>query len=241
MRIFAIIGIFTFVMAGCKKDSTSDCVLYQSIFNNNPTTTSTYEYDDQGRIKSITGTNNNKQEYTYYKDSVVFTAGNTRTTYYLNSNGLSDSAIVVFNPNPNGLGFNNSYTYNSEGYLVGSREIFKQVFNGNILRDTTYSQFTYENGNLTKAIQTGSAETHYEYTTLAAGPNSLYQPGAPETGAFLGKRSKNLLSKSMDQAGNFLYTYSYKFDSHKNVTRRTETFQDGSKMKFSTVINASDK
>ena len=231
MRKFTVLAVISFALASCKKDSASNCTLYQTSYKDIPTSTSTYEFDDQGRLKAVTESGNNaRQEYNYYKDSVVVTVGGTRTTYYLNSNGLANSAIITFNPNPDGLGFNNTYTYNSEGYLTESQEIFKQNHNGVTLRDTGNTRFTYENGNLIKAIYAwgGPVEIHYEYTTIEA-VHSFFQPGLQETGSFLGKRSKNLLSQTKDQAGNILSTYSYEFDSNGNVTKRIETEQNGTK------------
>jgi YD repeat-containing protein len=232
VRISGSLVIAAFALCGCKKESASGCMLIQTKNYSNGVLVASaiYEYDGQNRIKSVTLTNGDRHEYSYYSDSTLIMDRNARTTYYLNSNGLATSSRTVFNPNPDGLQYDNTYTYNAEGYLTGTQRIFHHVVNGNIVGDTSGAQFTWDNGNLVRTMSPwpgGSEALRYEYGDQKA-DNAFLDLAFYDGYIYLGKKSKNLVSKIEDDSGNLMYTRTYKFDDGRLV-RLTNSGTDGPK------------
>ena len=216
MKICTFLIGLSFFISACNKDKKASCLLIQMKTSSGPNSYSiNYEYDDQRRIKRSTD-DQGITEYQYFKDSVVRIKPYSRTVYYLNSAGLADSSKERFtNSNPNQLAFDSRYTYNAEGYLIEHREIFSQFYSGSIHKDTSYRLLTISNGNIIKERYSNSLdELNYEYSSYKL-ENYLTSDG---TYPFLGKSSKNLVSKSTIQNGTESITYTYKFDLHGNVT-----------------------
>ena len=219
-----VLGLMIFISA-CNKDKKASCLLIQMTTNAGPNGyLITYEYDDQRRIKRSTD-EYGIAEYQYFKDSVVIVKPSSRTVYYLNSAGLADSSKLRFiGSNPNQLAHDSRYTYNAEGFLIEHREIFSQFYNGSTHKDTSYRLFTILNGNIIKERPFDSSdELNYEYSSYKL-ENYLTSEG---THPFLGKSSRNLVTKSTLQDGTINATYSYKFDFHGNVTSVSKQLKTG--------------
>jgi hypothetical protein len=186
------------------------------------------EYDNLQRIKKITNTSaatNNQQyeyisTYDYYSDSVVVVGPNTRTTYLLSNTGLANSAVKNFIENPHGLGFDYTYIYDANGYLIQKREIFSQVAGGNLVMDTSFFYYTIANGNVTKESGTQSTDRNFEYSSTPTRGNidAFTTLGAEP---FLGKTSVNLVSTTKDNSGQVTSTYDYDFDFKGRIKSKT--------------------
>jgi hypothetical protein len=225
MKALLSFVLLLFIIVGCKKNRNyGSCRMtqLQNFDNGIMVSAVTYEYDVQGRIKKINQANSYINTYDYFADSVVLIGtsqqrGSSRTTYFLNSSGQAISAKTSLNPNPYGLQFDNLYTYNSDGYLIAEREIFSQVYNGNILRDTFYTNYTIVNGNVTKATRTNSPDFTYQYTGNIL-PDNIpgLNPFPSREGSFKGKHPNNLVSNVI--SGGNTDNYSYSFDRRGNVS-----------------------
>jgi hypothetical protein len=228
MRILLFASCLCILFAGCNKKNTysiCDMTQVEIINEGSPTAFINYQYDAAGRVKKVfygAGTD----DYAYFPDSVVVTTtssnippGYGRMTYFLNSAGLATSAKRTFNPNPNGIQFDDVYTYDAAGYLIAERSIFSQLYNGNILRDTTYRTYTVMNGDIVKKTETNSTDVVYEYSADAMPDNIPYLNNFPSReGSFLGKHPVHLMSKG--EGSN-----SYSFDRGKKVSQMNVTFQ----------------
>ncbi len=225
MRIFIFFIIVYPLISGCKKDNNNAICRADGIqFFSNGTLSekTTYEYNDQGKIKKIT-TIYGTRTYDYFPDSIVISEGNGRTVHYLGSNGLvissKEKAII---PDPNQLHMDNTYTYDMEGYLIGNRFIFSQLYNGNIIRDTVYTNYTVSNGNIIKVTSTNSYEEHFEYSTSILRENvAALNPFLSSQGSFFGKPPKNLIARITDSNGKDLQVYSYSFGLAGKVLEMT--------------------
>jgi hypothetical protein len=233
-----LIGIASsiFILVACKKDNdNSNCKLSNATYynaSNTITSNQKYDYDATGRIIKITELNSNTvSSYSYYPDSVVMKVNNSiPTVYYLGSNGLADSAFTNYIGSPELLKSYYKYTYNSEGFLTEERHIFSQLFNGNILLDTSYTTFTIANGNIVKISGTQMSEDEvYEYSSeLSPSNNPTLSPWFGSRVSFLGKASKNLLSKTKNQSGVVLSEISYQSDKRQNIIKTTsKTISNG--------------
>jgi len=190
-----------------------------------PTTSVNYQFDANGRIKRMMA-KDWTDVYDYFTDSVVIMgstalSGTVRTTYFLNSAGLAVSAKRIFIPNPNSLQDDYLYTYDAAGYLISEREIFSQLYNGNILRDTTFRTYTVTNGDIIKKTETNATDQMFEYSADVMPDNvPMLNPFPSREGSFLGRHPIHLVSKSDAN-------YSYSFDRGKKVSERKSSYPGG--------------
>jgi hypothetical protein len=233
MKKFLVAGLAAFMFSGCAKDKKDgDCRLirFTSYSASGQTgQTVSHSYDGTGRISGIQVINNgitSTFSLTYTPDSVVSLSQGQRLTYYLNSSGLADSSHLIFlEPNPNGLGFRDFYTYDAAGFMTSHRNIFLQVYNGSVIRDTSMQTFTISNGNLTRLVD-NSSDTRFFYTEKERKNNRLlppflnYDQGMP----FLGKVSRNLLDHSEASTGQVAYSFQYQINGNGNVTRFSHSY-----------------
>lgn len=212
---------------GCKKQGSLDCKLV-SIQSQLPITgiTKTYEYDDKGRIVK-TVTPSITETVKYYPGSITITDQYLMSTYYLNSSGLAASSkISSIIPIPGQIGWDNNYSYNATGYLIQTRSIFSRLENGNLVRDTGFISFTIVNGNVTEYWSGNVLNNTYEYTTLEAKENMAFTTHPLYQWPFLGKASKNLMSRmtGLPQGPSI---FEYVLDAEKNIIERKE-YRSGS-------------
>ena len=230
MKITCTLLLFScIVLFACKKNDENKCVLsYVSVTENNaPAGKITYEFDDQGRVIKSTTEPILHREIKYYHDSIVFTTDHSgKTVYYLNASGQATSSTDFFSdPNPMGLQLHTTYEYNSEGYLIHQRDIFSQLYNGNRIYDTSYTDNTITNGNITKITATNQQQqvvTNIEYTNFKTplGVPYIYE-SAGLGGWFTGRASVDLPSKVKDSNGTVLTTYEYSFANDRITTMTT--------------------
>jgi hypothetical protein len=227
---YPVLALFVFAAVSCKKSGSSNCRLsFENHYDNGGVlvTATSYHYDDLGRVTRMT----NGQFVTnlvYYTDSIVRMEGGETTTYYLNSNKMAFLSRTSFSPNPLLLAFEDSYTYDAEGHLTQVREIFSQLYNGSILRDTSFINFTMQNGNIIKESGTAMEDLNYEYANLQAPEHiAIIQKGL-FTWSFLGKPSRNLVSRITNNSGQVLTEYQYQFDSFGNIQKTSFTGSNGS-------------
>ena len=223
IKLFLIILVISAI--GCEKHKNENCLVTKTVsyFNGTPNGIYNYDYDDQRRVKTITNNQGFTVSFQYFKDSVVSEQLNGRTVYYLNSAGRADSARVRYTNNPNQLALDHKYTHDAEGFLTEERTIFSQLYNGAIIRDTTYDRYTIANGNIIKWQSTGAtSDISYEYSSQAATSFLVNNGQLP----FLGKSSKNLVAKTLDN-GVVLSVFTYQFDGNGNVTKSTESYPGG--------------
>ena len=214
--------LIVLLFLNCKKnkDNNADCRLKQTSYYNGTALTNSlkYEYDDLGRIKTITDADlNATTTYNYFPDSVVAISSKYKQVYFL-KNALADSSSLIwFNP-PSNFKYFYKYYHNAEGYVVSEREIFSRVQNGNTIVDTLSSTYTISNGNLVKAVQSPSGdEISFEYSTELRPPNNQDLPNSFKF-PFLGKPSKNLPNKTLMNGG-LLYTMTYEHDINENISK----------------------
>jgi len=219
--------IFCCALFSCKKQGSRDCKLI-SIQGQLPIAgiTKTYEYDDNGRIVK-TVTPSITEAVKYYPDSITITDRYLLSTYYLNSSGLATSSKITYTiPIPGEIGWDNDYSYNADGYLIQARNIFSRMENGNLVKDTGFITFTIVNGNITEYWNGNVLVNTYEYTTLEAKENMAFTTHPLYQWPFLGKASKNLMSR-MTGLPQGPSTFDYVFDGEKNIIERKE-FRSGS-------------
>ena len=225
----ALSFIFLAGFLGCKKENNQHCLLVSTHSSGNGNTQiSLLTYDSLERIKSISTGGQGVVSYTYFKDSVVEQNLGQHKVYYLNPSDLATSSRTTFNPNPNGVQLDDSYTYNGEGYLVDQQEIFTQLYNGNILKDTVIYHYTIQGGNVVKLQGTNTEDLIIEYgSDLATSPfiNYLF---INEALPFLGKPSTNLAIRTKNNYGGVNSSISYGRDSRGNVILRTNSNANGS-------------
>ncbi len=218
MKFFYAFIFSCFLFSSCKKNNDAGVCrvsLVRSFTNGTLYNTANYEYDD-GRIKKISNSNANSPlsiTFSYFSDSIVVSQNDMRTVYFLNNAGLATSAKTYFSVNPDGFQFDYVYTYNTEGYLIQEREIFSQIYYGNVVRDTNFTNYTVLNGNIIKETATNSTEEQFEYSQTRMPENDVaLNPFPSHMGKFLGKSPINLISKSKNPNGNEADPYSYSFD-----------------------------
>lgn len=210
--------------------------------------TSSFTYDDKGRIQKLDYNGDESfgytKTFTYQTNKIVADykyIGNNDTyneTYNLDAGGRIASIVL---PDE---GLTTSFSYNSEGYLS------KIVLTNNDSSDpyTETSTFTYSDGNLVKIVtvseDSGSSSTWTENISYSdqSSRESLVQAvavtrllesshfgvGYYEIINLFGKPSKNLISK-VEHAGSFPHTdtYTYQKDAKGNiisVKENSETF-----------------
>ena len=199
------------------------------ISDGSPTSFINYQYDANGRIKKNFA-EGWTEVYDYYPDSVVVTSAANATsssyvrmTYFLNSAGVATSAKRIYNPNPNSLQLDDMYTYDAAGYLITERSIFSQLYNGSILRDTTFRTYTVLNGDIIKKTETNSVDMLYRYSSDAMPDNVQYlNPFPSRQGSFLGRHVAHLITRA-DPNATGDGGISYSFDQGKKVSEMRAT------------------
>lgn len=228
MKNFFVILYLMLLFSACTKDSEKSSqqpISVDTYWDGALQFITYYEYDNMQRIKKITQTpaDNSGQDYLYtyeyYSDSVVVNELNTRTTYFLNNAGLATSAVTNYIENPHGLGFDYTFTYDPNGYLIQKREIFSQVAGGNLLRDTGFISYTITNGNITKASGTLHADINFEYSKIPYREN--INVSTLRYGSFLGKPPVNLVSITKDNTGQITTTYDYEVGFSGRIISQT--------------------
>ena len=212
-------------LVGCHKNKAFDCsiVSVQDVKSNNIIN---YQYDNNQRLTKLSSSTYPPQDINsiiYFADSVVAFDNTSTSTYYLNNAGLATTSQTNIS-GPNNLSFTDFYTYNNEGYLTNVIEIFSQLYNGNIIKDTTFFNFTIQNGNIVKEqiIKNGNVdEENYDFINVEAKANISYLLKPFYKYQFLGKPSKNLVSTVKDKNGNLSYSVSYQFDGLGNISQTT--------------------
>lgn len=188
-----------------------------------------FSYDATGKvIKTTSGTD--VSNFVYTTNSIVLTDQEGEQSKITLVNGrASESSVENF---VNEIDIRRVYSYNAEGYLV----LVKTYAQGGL---NATDELTYANGNLVKSKTTytvGSSveTTTYEYTSdIAKNVYELFDPIAGHVdylpGAYFGKQSKNILSKSsstiIDSDGKKSFEevtkYIYIFNSVGNATSFT--------------------
>lgn len=219
-----------FVVVSCSKskeepkEQAADCQLMQaSVSGGGETITNSYEYNN-GKItivKSISVFNNGSpisKNYSYNYTSTSIS--HMESNYSLDAQGrIKNQSGSDHNGN-----FTKIYVYNNDGYLT---EIKKDNTN-------EVTKYTWTNGNLTKIEEVyssgGTSYIHiefYEYGTELK-PANFYAdvPDLPivydYTFRYMGKQSKNLVSKIRYENGASSDIYSYGKDDKGNITSITQ-------------------
>lgn len=201
-----------------------------------------YTYDEKGRMK----TSDYKEEYngelvgyieafTYQSDKIIVEADSDNELYNLDASGRI--ASITFEEG------STNFSYNSEGYLskITSSYNYSKPY-------TETSTLTYSNGNLIKivTISESSGSTLIERVSNITYTNESVKVGlvqdivtdhlfelahdgiSENIAGFLGKRSKNLISKvDMLEKGygdesNHTTTYTYQKDTENNIKSMKE-------------------
>lgn len=233
-----------FVVASCSKSEeepkteTESCQLTQaSVTSGGETITNIYQYDGGGKITTVNSSsvfnngtpNTSTYAFTYTADS--FSDGDK--TYALDAMGRIKSSTRYYKVNNINYIATFNYTYNSDGYIT-------EVKNSSTNEVT---KFTWTAGNLTKVEDSymvgGVLSTNvqiYDYSTEVK-PDNFYSdvPDLPVPNTyifkFMGKQSKNLISKVRYEGGSTAEILSYGKDSNGNITSLTEK-EDGTAKTF---------
>ena len=155
-----------------------------------------FSYDATGKvIKTTSGTD--VSNFVYTTNLIVMTDQEGEQSNITLVNGRATESVVE--NFVNGIDIRREYSYNAEGYLVLIKNYAQGVLNAT-------DELTYANGNLVQSKTTytvGSSieTTTYEYTSaIAKNVYELFDPIAGHVdylpGAYFGKQSKNILSKS---------------------------------------------
>lgn len=226
MKYIISIALLLFIFSSCQKDENKlvfDGIPFVPsnnsyvIESNEDSFSTLYLYNSFWKlleIKSFTNstqtesvtylTTGNKVKKTSNKNDYIY-------TYYLNKKGYADSCKVSL------VGFLNLteyYKYNSLGFVF-EKKIAGDVVNVSYLEITNYS---YENGNLIKEVQTNDADVFtIDYTYYTDSLNVL--AGTEEAKTFI-PQSKNLVQKIAYSDSTFLL-YNYALDSDGNLIVNT--------------------
>ncbi len=233
MKKILWIPLLSLALAACVKDKQEgECRLshYRNYGNQGmPGADLSLHYNSEGQITVMERPSGLQSQISYFTDSVVSIEGLNHTTYFLNAAGLADSSKTRYSePNPNLLSHAAYYSYNSDGYLVFSRSIFSQLFNGSIIKDTTEHSYTVSSGNVT-SMKTGTHEIRFIYSDKIAKNNPFLPPfRAVHTGlSIMGKNSLNLVAREETPSGEVLTSYDYQLHGNGNVTRLFQTYSVG--------------
>jgi len=217
--------IFCCALFSCKKQSDPECKLTSIQSGTIFPTTTTYEYDQQGRIIKMIGPPGTTI-VTYYSDSIVLTDPSTITTYYIGSSGLATTSKSRSSfPDQSQPTSEYNYTYNTEGYLVQMGGVYSRIVNGITTRDTFNWSFTIQNGNITEYRSGNVIVGSYQYTNLIAKENIAFTNQPVYQWPFLGKFSRNLMSNMPTFTGSV--RFEYEFDAESNILKKKE-FHTGS-------------
>ncbi len=221
-----------FLFSGCKKNNSNEeknskCLLetVNVNFSNSSRWVASFEYDEKARLKTfIDGPSTSS--YTYFKDSVVITTNtNSRTTYFLNSQGLAITGKTTFPLGTDQSQIDHTFAYNAEGYLIRNMQVLSRLYLGSVLRDTTIENFTIVNGNVVslKTITPSvTFENQYEYSIVKMTANNPFLNKFPSShGSFLGKAPVNLVVKEKVKDGDTVGDMSYTYDAKGNIITKT--------------------
>ncbi len=183
---------------------------------------SNYTYNAQNRLTTsnsfdATDTSNTNLTYTYTGSQVLVSDGGlTNETYYLNSKGFGDSALLSIA----GIAeFRSVNKFNLNG------EVIESFFSGEVF-GTTFeitTTFEYINGNRVKETQddgTDVSVTTYEYYTDKVN----YAAKSEEAQEFV-NANKNLVKKATYDGGSF-DSYTYEYDADGKVIKQITTNTD---------------
>lgn len=198
------------------------------------TNTTTYEYDNSGRITKISYNASFYEKYLYVSDTMLLVQSyNNEFNYATDTLILDNKGLVVADNHKT------TFEYNIDGYLVKSTTMSSpvtisnyEVWDGNIL-GRTYSQYDLDEDSVIQFVYTN------QYLTTATNTIGLENTGRP----FYGKQNKNLVSKTYlkrvypDNVLENDYTFSYQFDRYQRVIRQT---QDNSPVSLYTVYTYND-
>ncbi|HLN73181.1 MAG TPA: hypothetical protein VK205_07790 [Prolixibacteraceae bacterium] len=198
------------------------------------TGTTTYEYDNLGRIAKISYNAGRYEKYNYVSDTLLFIEAYSNMVHYNTDTLLLNSRGLVAAHHKK-----TAFEYDSEGFLVKSTTMnypadikSYEVGEGNVL-GYTFHQFDMGDNSETLSVYT------CQYLE-----NSVNTIGYENMGiSFYGKQSKNLLSKShlkiiyTDFTREFDAAFSYQFDRYRRVIRQT---QDNSPVSYYTVFTYND-
>lgn len=213
-----LLALIIMALSGCDKDIgttgvyipfNGPLVKTKTVIANGSTTTTTYTYDNIGRIATSAQTFSSNT-YTYTQQSV------TQKNYSLNSN--TDTAIFtyIYTLNREGLATNIGtdilYTYDDERHMTEENYVFLY----------SRSNYTYSNGNIAEEIRNGRTYTYHYFTDKQ---NTIGNQNMGK--GWMGTSSVNLVS-SIDYKVNGTLTtdtYAYEYDNQNRVTRVTVTKQ----------------
>ncbi|KAB7732717.1 hypothetical protein F5984_01835 [Rudanella paleaurantiibacter] len=190
-------------------------------------TTTTYSYDQQGRI---TEENNQNPDGSYYIINFAYSDRQLIQSIksYNKPDNLSFTDTDTISINQVGLWtiYNSDgkslYVYNAEGQMVSSSPdrpaILNRYLNGNLTEQTRFATWVQQNGQW--------IPTDYQ---LIRHEHDLARPNLPEPRQFLGATSRNLptkevwemwLSSAFDDGPVYQRTFRYSFDKRGLVKRR---------------------
>lgn len=238
MKYFFSIVLIAMLLSSCQKDDNKLLVPvsvpfvpnHQSyVLNFNEDIFSTvYLYNTKWKIQEIKSFNNSTlEEIIIYntKDNVVKKTSNKNDyiySYYLNKKGYADSCKVSL------VGYVNLteyYKYNSLGFVF-EKKVSGDVVNVPYLELTNY---TYENGNLMKEVQTNDTDVFtIDYTYYTDSLNVL--AGTEEAKLFI-PQSKNLVQKIVYSDDTFI-NFSYSLDDERNLIVNTINELEETKQKI---------
>jgi len=236
MKHFFSIIFLTILLSSCQKDENK--LVFEGIpfvpnnhsyvlETNEDSFSTIYTYNNFWKLQEIKSfTNSILTELVTFTNTgnKVKKTSNTNNyiyTYYLNKKGYADSCKVSL------IGYLNLteyYKYNNLGFVI-EKKVAGDVVNVPYLEITN---FTYENGNLMKEVQTNQTEKFtIDYTYYTDSLNVL--AGTEEAKIFI-PQSKNLIQKISYSDSTFL-SYSYALDSDGNFIVNTVNELEVSKQK----------
>lgn len=226
MKYIISFALLLFLLSSCQKDENK--LIFDGIPfvpNNNSYVLETnedsfstiYSYNSFWKLLEIKSFNNSIPTelitYTTTGNKVKKTSNtnNYIYTYYLNKKGYADSCKVSL---VGYLNLTEYYKYNNLGFVI-EKKIAGDVVNVPYLEITNY---TYENGNLMKEVQTKDADIFtIDYTYYTDSLNVL--AGTEEAKIFI-PQSKNLLQKIAYSDDTFL-NFSYSLNDEGNLVVNT--------------------
>jgi len=183
--------------------------------------TNTYTYNSSGQRSTFvykSGTITEIGSYTYTASSITMLANEISGTnsYTIKSTILLNNAGLAISEVDSTTGSSTSgntlyYTYDANGYRTSA------------ITQSSTQNFTYQNGNLSSVIYSGTTPYNYTYTYLMDKPNTL---GNQNVGIYyLGKDNANLKNTYTNTYGSSTTTYynSYIFNSDGTVQKLTTT------------------
>lgn len=236
MKYIISFALILFLLSSCQKDENK--LVFDGIPfvpNNNSYVLETnedsfstiYSYNSFWKLLEIKSFNNSIPTelitYTTTGNKVKKTSNtnNYIYTYYLNKKGYADSCKVSL---VGYLNLTEYYKYNNLGFII-EKKVAGEVVNVPYLEITNY---TYENGNLMKEVQTKDADVFtIDYTYYTDSLNVL--AGTEEAKIFI-PQSKNLVKKITYSDDTFL-NFNYSLDHEGNLVVNTTNELEETKQK----------